>query len=125
MIYKGWKDIDTDDFTCDEGHYSLRVEKMSNKHWWWGVYLNNEELASDILTGLHASTEMEAKLMAQIAQMQHQHEADLRTAVEMARIKSTVIYTFPQLNDEQSKNLTVDLIWHKKPDEIIEKILKK
>jgi hypothetical protein len=92
MIYTGWKSIDTDDFTCDEGHYSLRIEQLSNGKWWWAVYLHDyaasyvaEEIASDTSTGVFASTEMEAKLMAQIAQMRHQHEYDLRKAIEMAR----------------------------------------
>jgi len=39
-----WKAIDDDDFVCVLGNYTLRVEQMDNRHWWWRVYYKDDAL---------------------------------------------------------------------------------
>jgi hypothetical protein len=63
-----WENIDDDDFMFKYGSYTLRVEQMDNKYWWWCVYGNKGEIAFD---DIRARTELEAKLLAERAFIKH------------------------------------------------------
>lgn len=40
-----WQEIGFEDFICNpSSDYSLRVERMSKKMWWWAVYFKNNEI---------------------------------------------------------------------------------
>lgn len=41
-----WKKIGENDFICERGHYTLRVEQMDKNYWWWCVYSSGNEVDS-------------------------------------------------------------------------------
>ena len=57
-----WHDIDDDDFVAKHDGYTLRVEQMDKKRWWWAVYRGDVELANIV----DCRTETEAKLKAEL-----------------------------------------------------------
>jgi len=63
-----WDIIADDDFVYRIGDYCLRVEQMDRKYWWWCVYYKDETIAFD---DVRATTELEAKLLAEIAYLRH------------------------------------------------------
>ena len=58
-----WVAIADDDFVFRKGKYSLRVEQMDKKYWWWCVYYGKEYAGFD---KPRAKTETEAKLLAEL-----------------------------------------------------------
>jgi len=63
-----WENIDDDDFVFKHGDYTLRVEQMRKKYWWWCVSFDKEEIAFDDPAG---RTELEAKLLAERVFIKH------------------------------------------------------
>ena len=59
---------EADDFFAKSGKYTLRVEQMSKKRWWWCVYLGDNSIAFD---DPQATTQKEAKLLAENAFLRH------------------------------------------------------
>jgi hypothetical protein len=64
-----WELIGKDDYKCSIDGYLLRVEKMSNKHWWWCVYLGNDEVENKYNN--FANMGKKAKALAEILCLEH------------------------------------------------------
>ena len=60
---------DDDNFIAKNGKYTLRVEQMSKKYWWWCVYYGKNDYAA--FDEPRAKTEKEAKLLAENAFLRH------------------------------------------------------
>ncbi len=70
-----WKKIGNSDYKFISGDYLLRVEKLNHNIWWWSFNYKGEEIASfwDGETSI-ASTEKEAKLLAENKYLKHLNE---------------------------------------------------
>jgi hypothetical protein len=64
-----WELIGKDDYKCSVDGYLLRVEKMSNKHWWWCVYFGNDEVENKYNN--FANKGKKAKALAEILCLEH------------------------------------------------------
>jgi len=64
-----WENIADDDFVYSYNKYMLRVEQMNKHHWWWCVYRDEGKkgLKYVAFDDPHACTELEAKLLAELA----------------------------------------------------------
>lgn len=56
-----------DDYTANIDGYCLRVEQMDRRSWWWCVYLGGDVIADSHGEYPQATTELEAKLLAEIS----------------------------------------------------------
>ena len=57
-----WEALDDDDFIYREGDYTLRVEQMHKKIWWWCVYWLEDTVAEYP----NVKTKREAKYLAEL-----------------------------------------------------------
>jgi hypothetical protein len=53
-----------DDKTLVSGEYTLRVEQMDEKHFWWNVSYKGKEIYSDSLVNIFANTMSKAQFLA-------------------------------------------------------------
>jgi len=48
MKFKWESDEDGQDLTCKFYDYTLRVEQMDKKYWWWRVYYKNKTIETPL-----------------------------------------------------------------------------
>jgi len=63
-----WEKIGVDDFIARPGNYLLRVERMTDKRWWWSVDFGDDFLSVDSQL---MPTEQEAKEAAEKCYKEH------------------------------------------------------
>lgn len=68
-----WDKISNNDFACLVDDYVLRVEKMGKNWWWWGVSHKKEDV-SFWFDYPRATTELEAKLLAELTFLKYKYE---------------------------------------------------
>ena len=63
-----WEKMADYDFVFVQEQYTLRVERMNQKSWWWCVYYDDVELRRNKFS---TNTELEAKLLAELCFLRH------------------------------------------------------